>query len=169
MRASAAWLTRCARLLRRPPDTPLRAGEALDIPLQPLPMARLLCVGAGACMLACLTQLLVWRQGLVAAALLAISVAAAVLLHRVLWLRGVGPVRLQLTTAGQFRIYCRDGQVHAVGLRPQSLRVGGGVLLVLRGTRTYRLWLDRGNVRPEVLAALHRRLGQGAAGMPGLR
>jgi hypothetical protein len=120
-------------------------------------------------MLACLMQLLLWRQGLVASTLLAISVAVAVILRRVLWLRGVGPVRLQLTTAGQFRVYCRDGQVCTVGMRPQSLRVGGGVLLVLRGRRTYRLWLDRGNVRPEVLAALQRRLGQGAAGMPGLR
>jgi hypothetical protein len=120
-------------------------------------------------MLACLAQLLVWRQGLLAAALLAISVAVAVILRRELWLRGVGPVRLQLTTAGQFRVYCRDGQVDTVGMRPHSLRIGGGVLLVLRGKRTYRLWLAQGNVRPEVLAALHRRLGQGAAGMPGLR
>jgi hypothetical protein len=59
--------------------------------------------------------------------------------------------------------------VDPAGMRPQSLRVGGGVLLVLRGTRTYRLWLAPGNVRPELLAALHRRLGRGSAGVPGLR
>jgi hypothetical protein len=29
--------------------------------------------------------------------------------------------------------------------------------------------LTQGNVRPEVLAALHRRLGRGSAGVPGLR
>ncbi|MEO8309233.1 MAG: hypothetical protein ABI616_14460 [Pseudomonadota bacterium] len=120
-------------------------------------------------MLACVTHLLFWRQWLLAAALLAITLASGLILLRVIWLRGGAPLRLQLTAGGQFRIHCRDGRVETVGLRPQSLRLGGGLLLVLRGARTYRLWLARGNVRPEVLAGLQRRLGRGSAGLPGLR
>jgi hypothetical protein len=163
-------LQHCAELLKSPPDVQLGAGEALDIPLRTLPLARLLCAGAGTSMLACVTQLLVRQQALLGAALLAVSGALVVTLRRELWLRGAGgPVRLQLTCEGQFRVYCRDGRSEPAGLRPQSMRVGGGVLLVLVGSRTYRLWLARGNVRPEVLAALHRRLGRRTAGVPGLR
>lgn len=167
-------MARCLRLLRqqlqRLPDTQLRPGEALDIPLQTLPLARILGVGAGVSMFACVTQLVIWRQGLLVAALLAVSAVAAVIMRRELWLRGRAvPVRLQLTAAGQFRVYCRNGRVDLVGMRPQSLRVGGGVLLVLCGARTYRLWLAQGNVPPQDLAALHRRLGRGSAGVPGLR
>jgi hypothetical protein len=170
MRAPRVLLKHCAGLLQSSPDMQLCAGEALDIPLRTLPLARLLCAGAGASMLACVTQLLVWRQGLLGAVLLAVSAALVMSLRRELWLRGPGgPVRLQLTCEGQFRVYCRDGRVEPARLRPQSMRVGGGVLLVLGGSRTYRLWLARGNVRPEVLAGLHRRLGRGSAGVPGLR
>jgi len=141
----------------------------VDIALRPLPLARLLCAGSGLSMLACLAQLVAGGQGLVAAALLAVCVAAAPLLRRELLLGGAGPVRLQLTSEGQFRVYCRDGSPQPVGLRPQSLRVGGGVLLVLHGHRSYRIWLAEGNVHPEALAALHRRLGRGSAAVPGLR
>ncbi len=120
-------------------------------------------------MLACVVQLLLWRQVILALVLAGASSAAAMILGRYPWMKRSGPSVLRLTTEGQFRVYCRDGSVAAVGLRPQSLRIGGGVLLVLRGNRTYRLWLAPGNVRPEPLAALHRRLGRGSAGMPGLR
>jgi hypothetical protein len=155
-------------LLESPPDTQLRAGEALDIPLRILPLARRLCAGAGVSMLACIVQLLGWRQWLLALVMLAVSVYVAVVLRTMPWLHGMKPVRLLLTAEGQFRVYCHDG-VDTVGMRPQSLRVGDGVLLVLRGRRTWRFWLAPGNVRPEVLAALHRRLGRGSARMPGLR
>ena len=177
MRLPGELLARCLRLLawlhqllQHPPDTQVRAGEELDIPLRTLPLARVLGMGAAASMLACSMHLLVWGQWALAAALIAVAATAAVIMQRDLWLRGrAGPVRLQLATDGQFRIYCRDGRVDPVRLRPQSLRVGSGVLLVLCGTRTYRLWLAQGNVRPEVLAALHRRLGRGPTGVPGLR
>ena len=159
----------CAGYLEPPPDTRLRAGEELDIPLQPLPVARALFAVAGAGMLACVLQLLFWRQGILAVALVGVSGAVAMILRRCPWVRASGPTGLRLTAEGQFRVYCRDGSLAAVGLRPQSLRIGEGVLLVLRGSRTYRLWLAPGNVQPEVLAALHRRLGRGSAGVPGLR
>ena len=170
MQAPVALLRRCAELLKSPPDMQLRAGEELDIPLLALPLARSLGAGAGASMLACATQLVFWRQWFLVTALLAVSVAVVVLLRREPWLsERAGPVRLRLTAEGQFRVYCHADRVDPVGLRPQSLRIGGGVFLVLRGTRTYRLWLAQGNVRPEVLAALHRRLGRGSTGVPGLR
>ncbi len=87
-----------------------------------------------------------------------------------LWMSGrSGAVSLELAASGQIRVYCRDGRVDTVGMRPQSLRIGGGVLLVLRGARTYRLWLARRNVQPDVLAALHRRLGRVSTALPGLR
>ena len=159
----------CAGHLEPPPDTRLRAGEELDIPLQPLPLARALFAVSGAGMLACVLQQLLWRQWILATVLVGVSGAVAMMLGRYPWMRRSGPTGLRLTTEGQFRVYCRDGIEAAVGLRPQSLRIGGGVLLILRGSRTYRLWLAPGNVRPEVLAALHRRLGRGSAGVPGLR
>ena len=147
----------------------LRAGEELDIPLQPLPLARALFAVSGAGMLACVLQLLLWRQGILAAALIGVSATVARILGRYHWMRSTRPTGLRLTAKGQFRVYCHDGSLVAVGLRPQSLRVGGGVLLILRGSRTYRLWLAPGNVRPELLAALHRRLGRVSTAPPGLR
>ena len=168
MRARGVLLKRCAALLESPPDTQLRAGEELDIPLRTPPLARRLCAGAGVSMLACIAQLLSWRQWLLATALLVISVFVAVALRKVLGLHAAQPALLRLTAEGQFRIYCHEG-ADTAGMRPQSMRIGGGVLLVLRGRRTYRFWLAPGNVPPEVLAALHRRLGRGTAGVTGLR
>lgn len=161
-------MTLCAGQLKSPPDAQLRAGEPLEIPLRPLPLARALCAGVGVSLLACVVQLVLWRQGILAVVLAGVS-AVAMIPGGCLRKGRFAPAVLRLTTEGQFRVYCHDGSVDAVGMRPQSLRVGAGVLLVLRGKRTHRLWLGPGNVRPEVLAALHRRLGRGSAGVPGLR
>jgi hypothetical protein len=178
MREPRVWSRRCAKRLglqlrlqwTGPPDTQVRRGQELVIALQVLPLARRCLAGAGVSLIACFVQLAAQQQGLLAASLLAAFGAAAVMARRDLWLSGqAAAVRLRLTGEGQILVYCRDGRVDPVRLRPQSLRVGGGVLLVLRGTRTYRLWLSNGNVEPGALAALHRRLGRGSAGLPGLR
>ncbi len=177
MQKPGPWWKRCARLpaqlllqFEDPPGTVIRAGEDLDLPLRPLPLVCGCSLGAGAALLACSAQVAVQRQWLLAAVLLAALGALAVLLGEVLWLRGENaPVRLRLTTAGEVLVYCRNGRVDRVHLRPQSLRVGGGLLLVLRGTRSYHLCLGSGNLAPATLAGLHRRMGRGPTGIPGLR
>lgn len=175
MKRCAHLLVAPLRLLLRlqltgPPDTAIRAGEELDIALRALPLICRCSLGAGASLLACIAQVAVQQQWFLAAALLAALGAAAVVLGGDLWLRGPGaPVRLRLTAAGEILIYCRNGRVDKVHLRPQSLRVGGGLLLVLRGTRTYHLCLGAGNLEPANLAGLHRRMGRGPTGVPGLR
>lgn len=103
-------------------------------------------------------------------ALLAASAIAAVAMRRDLWLLGTdAPDCLQVTADGQVQVIGRNGRVDRVAIRPQSLRLGTGALLVLQGEQTWRLLLAGGNVEPACLAALFRRLGPVSPGPPGLR
>lgn len=119
--------------------------------------------------LACSLQLLTRHQGWLAVTLLAASAIAA-LAMRDLWLLGPdAPDCLHVTANGEVRVVARSGRGERVAIRPHSLRLGTGVLLVLQGERTWRLLLARGNVEPACLSALIRRLGPIAPGPPGLR
>jgi hypothetical protein len=165
---------RCAQDLREalgaPPDIRLRVGEGLTLPLRVLPLAYRCAVAAAASVLGVAAQLVMRGQVLLAVFVLAVLVIAGAVLRRDLLLRGPGaPFRLRLSRDGTLWVYCRNGRVEQVRVRPQSLRMAGGLLLVLQGTRTYRLWLASGNTEPGTLAALHRCLGRGAAAPPGLR
>jgi len=164
---------RCARGLRSQdntgPDIRLPAGDALVIPLSALPLACWCSAGAALPLLASAVQLIAGNQVPLAIVLLAAAGTGITALRRDLWLRGpAAPVRLEVRAQGSMRIYCRNGIADEVHLQAHSLRLGGGFLLVLRGRRSYRLLLASGNVEPVTLAALHRRLGRGSAGTPGL-
>jgi len=152
------------------PDIRIRVGEGLIIPLAVLPLARRSAGVAAASIVGTAVQLVLQGQVLLAMSFLFVLVIAASALRRDLLLKGQNaPVRLELTWEGKLLVYCRNGRVEQVRLRPQSLRVGGGLLMVVQGLRTYRLWLASGNVEPGILAALHRRLGRGTPAPPGLR
>jgi hypothetical protein len=165
---------RCVPLLRAAscpaPEIRIRDGEGLSISLAVLPLGRRCAGAAAASLLGTSVQLVIQGQGWLALSFLFVLVVAGLALRRDLLLRGQdAPVRLELTSAGTLWVYCRNGRVDEVHLQPQTLRMGGGFLMVLKGLRTYRLWLARGNVEPGTLAALHRRLGRGTAALPGLR
>ena len=127
-------------------------------------------MGATVCLLATAAQLVIRGQAMLAISFLIVWWVAGFALRRELLLRGLdAPVRLDLAGDGTLWVYCRNGRVDEVSLRPQTLRIGGGLLMVLKGLRTYRLWLASGNVEPRTLAALHRRVGRGTPAPPGLR
>ena len=170
MHCAARLRARLRAVLRPAPDVRIRDGEALSIALSVLPVARGCAGAAAATLLATAMQLVVQGQLLLALSFLLVLVIAASGVRRDLLLRGPGaPVWLVLTTEGALSVYCRNGHIEPVRLRPQSLRIGGGLLMILRGNRTYRLWLASGNVKPGTLAALHRRLGRDTAAPAGLR
>jgi hypothetical protein len=165
---------RCAALLRGqllpPPDITISSGEYLSIPLRTHPLAIRVSLGSGMAVLACSLQLALRDQQWLAMVLLAATATAALAMRRDLWLLGPdAPGCLEVTAEGKVQVVARNGGVHRVAIRPQSLRLGTGVLLVLQGERTWRLLLAGGNVEPACLAALFRRLGPVAPGPPGLR
>ena len=125
--------------------------------------------------LACLhlSLLLAWAilairrgQGPPAAAALGIAGICARAFWLDVWLRGADPPRwLERCSDGELVLQQSSGRREAVRVSGSSLTWGRqAMLLVLRGSRTWRLWLGPGNVPGEALASLRRDLaGRGRA------
>jgi hypothetical protein len=164
-RCKACWL-RCAAilptLLHDSPDlVAAPALTSLEIPLRPWRGLGWWFAGYLLLQLIYVAQLF-WTGSLaLATALLLAGVVSNTVLARGLWPRGPGaPGRLVIAADGSVQIRTVAGQCDAVRIRAQSLYLGAGVLLVLRGARTHRLLLGPGNVDPVTLAALRRRLSK---------
>jgi hypothetical protein len=148
-------------------DGPLQlrvAPEALELALRPSPRLRLARRALAIAVLLYLLELLLTGHRIAA-----LAIALLVACSSWPWMARVGtspamPQRLVLATDGRLFLEHRGGSLEEVRLRPESLRLGSHVLLVLTGAgRTIRLLLGPDNLAPAQLAALQRRLPAGSA------
>jgi hypothetical protein len=108
-------------------------------------------------------QLLWSGHWVMAAMVLALTVATLFAMRRLYPQDGGAPRRLLVAADGRLHIATVGGSVQPVELGGESIWLGSAVLLVLHGPeRTHRLLLGSGNLEPAALAALRRRL-RGAA------
>lgn len=104
------------------------------------------------CGLVILALLVLDVPGGVRVALLACAAVLAVAVRRVA--AGLAsPARLEWTAAGEWRA---GGE--ACVLRPETVVLAGLVVLALRGTRTRRYWIARGDLDPVTFRRLKMRL-----------
>lgn len=137
------------------------APESLALPLLPSPRLRLARRVLYFGLLLYLLELVLTGHWL-AAATVALVVAAGCWP----WRRAGHDRPRQLVVASDGRVFLRmhDDRVEAMQLRPESLRLGPHVLLVLsNGGRAQRLLLGPDNLAPAQLSALQCRLPPGAA------
>jgi len=137
------------------------APEALVIELRPAPAVRRMAALLRVLLLLYAGELLLTHHWLAA---LAMGPLAALSLRP--WGRrsGAGPRQLLVSADGALWLAYGDVLVR-MHLDPSSLRFGSQLLLVMRGAGgTHRLLLGPGNVAPQALAALRRRLVAGPAG-----
>jgi hypothetical protein len=149
--------TGCAGLLRNLwwlPQLQLRpVASRLELPLRPSPWLRNARWMLRAAILLYAVELLLGHHWL-AALLVALSAASG------LWRGSSSQLRgLLLAADGRLFLSVHCGGTEEVWLRPESLRIGAHLLLVLRGRhRTCRLLLGPDNLAADELAALKRRL-----------
>jgi hypothetical protein len=159
------WCRQCARYLRRrllpaagSPGAQPAIGEALTIRIRRSPQACWLTTVFLGLSVAFALQLLANGYWPLATLLLASTALAVPAALREVWLLGTPDRSLLLGARGQIALRASEVPLHqeAVELLVGSVFLGRGVLLVLRGEKRHRLWLDAGSVDPVKLAALQR-------------
>jgi hypothetical protein len=149
---------------RQPPLRPHPARESLELPLIPLPAARVFARCYFAALAMHVVQLLLSAHGFMAAAMTALGVLTLFAMRQMLPQGGNAPRRLLLAADGRLHVACVDGTLEQVEICEESAWLSSALLLVLQAPgRRHRVLLGRGNLEPMALAALRRRLRGGTA------
>lgn len=159
MRKSTAGPSFCGRLLHGQPLRLVAAPEVLRLPLRPSPRLRFACGMLGIAVLLHALELLLTGHRLAAMAVVGLAACAA----WGQWHRArnhASPRFLRIDTDGRlFLEVAEGGAEEETQLRPESLRLGPHVLLLLSARdRRIRLLLGPDNLDPARLASLKRRL-----------
>jgi hypothetical protein len=144
---------------KQPPPCPHPSRHSLELPLRPLPAARILTRYYLLASTAYAVQLLFTGHWVMATGMGLLTTASLFALRRMAPRGPVAPRRLLLAADGRMHVACVGGAVEPVELAGESLWLGSAVLLVLQAPeRCFRVLLGRGNLDPASLAALRRRL-----------